>query len=157
MFARVQQHRRSSIRVGFQQPCMHDCWVPLPFARARVCARMCVCVFTYMRVRVCVPRCVCRVCVCCWFSADAKDCVTALLQKDPAMRLCSGATGGQEIMDHAFFKVRAPLLSLPHSVPCCFYTAAPGHLPCLRVPILAHHRLACVFACALVPWCQPCN
>jgi len=39
-----------------------------------------------------------------FFSADAKDCVTALLQKDPKARLCSGPTGGAEIMAHPFFK-----------------------------------------------------
>lgn len=38
-----------------------------------------------------------------FFSPNAKDLVTKLLDKDCQSRLCSGETGGQELMSHPFF------------------------------------------------------
>jgi len=38
-----------------------------------------------------------------FFSPNAKDLVTQLLNKDCSARLCSGETGGEELMNHPFF------------------------------------------------------
>eukprot|EP00041_Stephanoeca_diplocostata_P016716 m.330213 g.330213 ORF g.330213 m.330213 type:complete len:469 (-) comp20457_c2_seq1:2840-4246(-) len=38
-----------------------------------------------------------------YFSAEAKDCVLRLLNKNPELRLGGGATDGEEVLGHAFF------------------------------------------------------
>jgi RAC serine/threonine-protein kinase len=38
-----------------------------------------------------------------FFSPNAKDLVAQLLDKDPTRRICSGPTGGEELMQHPFF------------------------------------------------------